>query len=217
MQHIQAELNSLRREYSLTVLDETGIDKNPIQQFEQWYKEAIKAELIDPNAMTLSTASKEGKPSSRIVLLREFGTQGFVFYSNYNSRKGREIKENPYVVLSFFWIELERQIHIEGKIKPQSAAESEAYFNTRPRESQLGAWASAQSEHIKDRAELDNKMLELSAKYKDKPVPCPNFWGGYCLEPTQIEFWQGRPNRLHDRILYTLKANELWQIDRLSP
>lgn len=217
MKDLQKHINTLRRDFSLEQLEESAVEKNPILQFAKWYREAIDAQLVDPNAMLVSTVSSDRKPSTRVMLLRDFDENGFVFYTNYNSRKGKEILENPYTSITFFWIELERQIRIEGKIEKQSPEESDSYFNSRPRESQLGAWASAQSTSILGRNELEGKLVEIALKFNDKEVHRPPFWGGYRLKPTHIEFWQGRPSRLHDRIVYSLTDEGSWEIGRLSP
>ncbi|MGZ4157390.1 MAG: pyridoxamine 5'-phosphate oxidase, partial [Bacteroidia bacterium] len=185
-------------------------------QFEKWFKEAVDSKVHEPNAMTVATATIDGKPSARILLLRNFSEKGFVFYTNYTSRKGEEILENPNCALLFFWPELERQVRIEGVLKKQTAEESDKYFNTRPRTSKLGAWTSEQSKVIANRKVLDEEYAKLSQKYPDEAVPRPPYWGGYILKPEAIEFWQGRPSRLHDRILYTFENNK-WKIERLAP
>lgn len=210
------KLHELRKDYTKASLDETTVEKNPFIQFEKWFNEAQVARINEPNAMILSTASKDCKPSSRVVLLKEFSKDGFVFYMNYNSRKGNDLKENPYASLLFFWIDLERQIRIEGKVSKVSQEESEKYFKSRPLKSRLGAWASNQSSVIKKREDIIKKFMIVSAKYSLTGVPLPDFWGGYRLKPDSIEFWQGRENRLHDRIRYRLENNE-WIIERLSP
>jgi pyridoxamine 5'-phosphate oxidase len=197
-------------------LDEKDVNANPFLQFAKWFEEAVGAQVIDPNAMTVCSATKEGKPSARIVLLRNFSESGFVYYTNYNSRKGTEIEKNPNCALLFFWPELERQIRIEGIVKKQTFEESDLYFNSRPRESKISAWTSEQSKVIANREALNEKYEILNKKYPDENVPRPPYWGGYVLKPISIEFWQGRPNRLHDRILYTLENNN-WKIERLSP
>lgn len=217
MSDIQQYIATVRKDYASQSLDEQHIDKNHIKQFEKWFDEAVKAEVPEPNAMTLATATANGKPSTRIVLLRGFDEKGFVFYTNYSSKKGMELIKNPYASLNFFWHEIERQVRIEGKIEKVSPKQSDEYFASRPKGSQLGAWASTQSRVIKNREELEAKMLELEIKYKTKTVPRPPYWGGFCLSPTLIEFWQGRPNRLHDRIQYELQQNGKWIIQRLAP
>lgn len=206
----------LRKEYSLKTLSEESVDENPFKQFEEWMKEAIKINYIDANSMMLSTVSSDGKPSSRIVLLKGFDMNGFTFYTNYKSSKGNDMEQNPWVSLSFFWISLERQIHIKGKVSKISSQESDEYFATRPRESQLAAWTSSQSNVIANRSILDNKYKELEKLYADKLVPRPPHWGGYLVEPFSIEFWQGRESRLHDRILFN-KTKKDWLISRVAP
>lgn len=216
MEDLRNYLNSIRYDFAKQTLDERDVIANPIMQFAKWFEEAIGAQVLDPNAMTVCSATKAGKPSARILLLRNFSESGFVYYTNYTSRKGTEIAENPNCALLFFWPELERQIRIEGEVQKQTAEESDLYFKTRPRESKIGAWTSEQSKIISNREVLNKEYEKLSKKYPDENVPRPPYWGGYLLKPNTIEFWQGRPNRLHDRILYT-KKNENWKIERLSP
>ncbi|MES2590270.1 MAG: pyridoxamine 5'-phosphate oxidase [Bacteroidota bacterium] len=216
MEDLRLYINTLRHDFAKQSLDEKEVNPSPIQQFETWFKEAVDAKVNEPNAMTVSTATKEGKPSARILLLRNFTDEGFVYYTNYTSRKGRELTENPYCALLFFWPELERQVRIEGRIQQQTPEESEIYFNTRPRSSKLGAWTSEQSKVIANREVLNVQYTKLSEKYPDEQVPRPPHWGGYLLKPTTVEFWQGRPSRLHDRILYTAE-NDGWKIERLAP
>lgn len=216
MEDLRNYLNSIRHDFAKQTLDELDVIDNPIDQFAKWFEEAVGAQVIDPNAMTLCSATKEGKPSARIVLLRNFSENGFVYYSNYNSRKGSEIADNPNCALLFFWPELERQIRIEGIVQKQSSEESDLYFNSRPRESKLGAWTSEQSKIISNREVLNKEYEKISLQYPDENVPRPPHWGGYLLKPSTIEFWQGRPNRLHDRILYTIENNN-WKIERLAP
>lgn len=216
MEDLRLYINTLRHDFSKQTLDEKDVNKNPVLQFEKWFKEAVDSKVNEPNAMTVCTASKAGKPSARILLLRNFNEEGFVFYTNYNSRKGADIAENPQAALLFFWPELERQVRIEGFLEKQSSAESDVYFNTRPRGSKLGAWSSAQSKVLDSRKVLDDNYEMYSKKFPSDEVPRPDFWGGYILKPQSIEFWQGRPSRMHDRILYTLKNGE-WKIERLAP
>ncbi|MGQ0829595.1 MAG: pyridoxamine 5'-phosphate oxidase [Bacteroidota bacterium] len=216
MDDLRKYINNLRSDFAKEKLDEKDVNTNPFLQFEAWFKEAVEAKVNEPNAMSLSTATKAGKPSSRIVLLRNFDDDGFVFYTNYTSRKGTEILKNPHVALLFFWPELERQVRIEGVLKKQSKEVSDSYFQSRPRGSKLGAWTSAQSKIVESRKVLDEEYEKLSKKYPDEHVPRPPHWGGYVLKPVSIEFWQGRPGRLHDRILYTYKNNK-WKIERLAP
>jgi len=216
MEDLRLYINTLRHDFSKQTLDEKNVSINPILQFEKWFKEAVDAHVNEPNAMTVCTATKEGKPSARILLLRNFNEDGFVYYTNYASRKGTEINTNPNCALLFFWPELERQVRIEGSVQKQSAEESDLYFNTRPRGSKLGAWTSEQSRVIANRDVLNEEYEKISKKYPDENVPRPPHWGGYLLNPTSIEFWQGRPSRLHDRILYVLENNN-WKIERLAP
>jgi pyridoxamine 5'-phosphate oxidase len=207
---------ALRNDYAAKSLDEQTVLKNPFEQFELWMTEAISEAVDEPNAMTLATATRDGKPSSRIVLLRGFSPKGFVFFTNYDSQKGAELTENPQASLLFFWAKLERQIRIEGVVSKASRKTSEDYFATRPRESQIGAWASAQSRVIANRRELEEKIIELEAHFEGKKIPLPPFWGGFVVKPFSFEFWQGRKNRLHDRLLYR-KTSSAWKIERLSP
>jgi len=211
------KLESLRREYSRKAITKENVQDDPFDQFSAWFDEAMESDVTDANAMTLATADSSGQPSSRIVLLKGFDSEGFRFYTNYESRKGHDLKENPKASLNFFWPALERQICIRGSVKKLSREESEAYFKTRPRDSQLGAWASSQSSEVRDRQELENKLSEVSSRFEQEEVPIPDFWGGYILRPDYIEFWQGRPGRLHDRILYTRESGGDWKIKRLSP
>lgn len=206
----------LRREYASRALIEAEAHDNPIQQFSLWFGEALKAELLDTNAMTLATASPDAAPSARIVLLKGFDEQGFVFYTNYESAKARELERNPRACLLLYWAELERQVRITGRVTRTSPEESATYFQSRPFESQIGAWASAQSRTIADRAVLERHYAELAAKHAGGPVPHPPFWGGYRVAPEAIEFWQGRASRLHDRLLYT-RGFGGWSRSRLAP
>jgi pyridoxamine 5'-phosphate oxidase len=215
MDDIRNYINTLRHDFSKQGLDEKDVHKNPVTQFSKWFREAVDAKASEPNAMALSTVSAEGKPSSRIVLLRNFDENGFVFYTNYTSRKGEEIMENPAAALLFFWPELERQVRIEGVLQKQTPGESDLYFNSRPRGSKLGAWTSTQSKVIANRNVLDEEYKKLEQKYPGD-VPRPAHWGGYVLKPQAIEFWQGRPGRLHDRILFTLEKDD-WKVERLAP
>jgi len=198
-------------------LDEKEVHSSPFKQFEIWFKQAETAVPILPNAMTLATATKDGTPSARVVLLKDFDESGFVFYTNYDSAKGKELDENPVAALCFYWSELGRQVRISGTIARTSRGESEAYFHTRPIDSQLGAWASNQSEVIAERAILEAKMEEMSTKYEGKVIPLPPYWGGYRVAPVVIEFWQNRSSRLHDRIRYRLVDGATWVVERLAP
>jgi pyridoxamine 5'-phosphate oxidase len=216
MELTQEMLQNLRQDYSAAELTEKEADKNPIKQFEKWFTAALTAQLYEPNVMTLATADKTGKPNARIVLLKGFDEQGFSFYTNYLSTKGKELKRNPQACLVFFWAELQRQVRIEGKVEKLDKETSEAYFHSRPQGSQIGAIASPQSQVINDRKDLEHKVDELTTTYQDKTIPKPAHWGGYLVKPTSIEFWQGRSNRLHDRIKYDL-VNGKWQMNRLAP
>lgn len=216
MSSIQKKIESSRKDYSISYLDETAIDKNPLLQFEKWMEEAIANKTEEPNAMTLSTVDDNRRVSSRIVLLRNFNENGFSFFTNYNSKKASELGNGKFCALNFFWQQIQRQVRIEGEVYKLSAKESDNYFNSRPRESQVGAHASAQSTILKNRKELEDKFAMLLKEFEGKEVPRPQNWGGFIIKPLLYEFWQGRPNRLHDRIQYTLTNNQ-WFIDRLSP
>ncbi|AFZ34402.1 Pyridoxamine 5'-phosphate oxidase [Stanieria cyanosphaera PCC 7437] len=207
----------LRQNYTLAELNQSNVEPNAIAQFAIWFEQAVEAQLLEPNAMTLATATPDGKPSARIVLLKGFDHRGFVFYTNYYSHKGRELTANNWAALVFWWGELERQVRIEGRVEKVSAEESDAYFQSRPINSQLGAWASDQSQVIPTRQVLDRKLNDLAQQYQEKPIPRPPHWGGFRVSPEIIEFWQGRPNRLHDRLKYTLQPEGNWKIERLSP
>ncbi len=209
-------LADLRREYASRALSEDQADADPIRQFATWFDEAVSAQLLDVNAMTLATVSPTGDPAARIVLLKGFDEHGFVFFTSYESAKGRELAARPRACLLFFWVELERQVRITGSVTQVSTAESDEYFHSRPFESQLGAWASAQSTPVANRALLETRFAELSAQYAGKAVPLPPFWGGYRVRPELVEFWQGRQSRLHDRLLYT-RDGANWSRSRLAP
>jgi pyridoxamine 5'-phosphate oxidase len=212
------KIADLRQDYKLQSLDQKDVAQNPIEQFKKWFTEALNSELLEPNAMTLATANAEGKPSARIVLLKDVDNQGFTFFTNYDSRKGAEMSANPHAALCFCWLELQRQIRIEGLIERIDKAASDAYFHSRPIGSQIGAWSSPQSQVIADRSVLEEREESYKKRFGTEGVqiPRPEHWGGYILKPTMIEFWQGRSSRLHDRIRYVFE-NEVWMIDRLAP
>jgi pyridoxamine 5'-phosphate oxidase len=210
----------LRTDYKRATLDESQVDADPYRQFARWFDEALKAKIPEANAMTLATAGPDGRPAARIVLLKSFDPRGFVFFTNYASRKGHELAAHPQAALLFYWVELERQVRIEGIVGTVDAAESDEYFASRPRPSQLGAWASPQSQTVADRAALEARFAEVEARYKkaSDAVPRPPQWGGYRLAPETLEFWQGRRSRMHDRIRYRRNVESGgWTIDRLAP
>jgi pyridoxamine 5'-phosphate oxidase len=207
----------LRKEYSSKNLLETDIEKNPIGQFEKWWHEAVNSQIAEVNAMTLATASGDGMPSARIMLLKGFDKNGFVFFTNYKSYKAMHLEENPKACLVFFWKELERQVRITGLVKRVPEKESDEYFLSRPVGSQVGAWTSNQSQVIESRQWLEDRYLKLTEEFKQKELKRPAHWGGYLVTPVIVEFWQGRPSRLHDRIQYTLENDGTWTIERLSP
>jgi pyridoxamine 5'-phosphate oxidase len=211
------EISHLDYEHAPHGIRRRDLDPDPIKQFSNWFTAAIEAGIRDVNAMSLATATVDGRPSVRIVLLKGFGQDGFVFFTNYESEKGCQLEANPYAALVFYWIELDRQIRISGPVEKTSREESERYFHSRPIGSQLGAWASRQSEVIDARRVLDARMAQMTERYGDKPIPLPPHWGGFRLKPDSMEFWQGRPNRLHDRFRYTRQSNDTWSIDRLAP
>ena len=210
------KIQQLRREYNLKQFNESEVNPNPLLQFEEWFNDALNAECVEPNAMTIATSTFEGKPSARLVLLKDFGNHGFSFFTNYDSKKGRQILQNPYGALVFWWAELERQVRIEGKIVKVNDDESDRYFRKRPEGSKIGAWASPQSQPIPNRKYLESLQSDFKEEFSGKTIKRPPNWGGYALQPNLYEFWQGRPNRLHDRIQYTL-LNDEWQIERLAP
>ena len=205
-----------RREYQRAQLDESTVSPDPIVEFARWMEEAVKAKVDEPEAMTLATATPDGVPSARMVLLRGFDERGFVFFTDYRSQKGLELTGNPWAALVFHWSELERQVRISGPVSPTEREESEAYFSTRPRGSRIGAWASHQSQVIPSRRQLDDRVAELESKYPGEDIPLPPHWGGFRLRPTAVEFWQGRASRLHDRLRY-VRDGDGWRIERLSP
>lgn len=208
----------LRHEYGKSKLEENNLPENPVELFEKWLKEAFEEDLPEPTAMTMATANSEGRVSSRIILLKGFDAGGFQFYTNYKSRKGQDLEENRYAAMSFFWPELERQVRIEGSVQKISERDSDLYHAARPRNNQLGAWASEQSAPIKDRHTLEGQFDAIKKAYKDHDqIPRPKHWGGYRLSPDRIEFWQGRENRLHDRIEYEADRSGRWSRQRLSP
>lgn len=209
-------VSNIRNEYSMSSLDEADVDINPIQQFSKWWNDALKSEILEVNAMTLATSTKNGKPSARIVLLKDFDERGFVFFTNYDSHKGKEIADNANAALVFFWKEIERQIRIEGIVEKVSAEESDEYFSSRPEGSRIGAWASPQSAVIKNREILNDNVEKFTSAFKNS-IPRPPHWGGYRVMPELIEFWQGRKNRLHDRIQYTKAQDGSWKVERLAP
>lgn len=209
------DLAALRRDYSRQELSEDAVAADPFVQFSNWLEDYKNSAPHELNPMTLSTAGRDGRPTSRVVLLKGFDAGGFVFFTNYGSAKAKQLAENPQAALHFFWPELERQIGIEGKVEKVSREESESYFLSRPLESRIGAWASKQSSVLNTRKQLEDKIAEVSERFGDD-VPCPQFWGGYRVVPDRFEFWQGRPSRLHDRIVYTMDGGD-WQISRLSP
>jgi pyridoxamine 5'-phosphate oxidase len=210
-------LSDLRKEYSLAGLTEKDLARDPYRQFDKWFQEAEAAKIHEPNAAVLSTASKDGRPSSRMVLLKGIDGRGFVFYTNYSSRKGMDMESNPRVSFIFPWVNLERQVIIEGPVTKTTREESEAYFHIRPRASQLAAWASSQSSIISGREALEESMKATEKKFAGVEAPLPPHWGGYRIVPETVEFWQGRRSRLHDRLRYRREASGAWTIERLSP
>lgn len=211
------DIAALRHDYVAHGLRRADLDPDPIKQFANWFGEAAAAEIRDVNAMTLSTVDADGKPDARIVLLKAISDRGFVFFTNYNGAKSRQLDANPHAALTFYWVQLERQIRVRGIVEKTSRAESEEYFRSRPLGSQLGAWASEQSQVIGDRGALEARLAEVTARFEGAEVPLPEHWGGYRVRPAEIEFWQGRTSRLHDRFRYSRQADDSWQIERLAP
>ncbi|MEE3715745.1 pyridoxamine 5'-phosphate oxidase [Tumidithrix elongata RA019] len=211
------DIHELRQEYTQAELGRKDLQESPFKQFEFWFQQACNADLQEPNAMVLATASSKGEPLVRTVLLKYFDYSGFVFFTNYESRKARQIEENPHVSLLFLWLPLQRQVQITGIAQKVSTVESLQYFLSRPKGSQLGAWSSRQSSVISSRQLLINEFEKMKHKFQDGEIPLPSFWGGYRVVPKSFEFWQGRPNRLHDRFLYTHQSDEAWEVHRLSP
>ncbi|HEY9743651.1 MAG TPA: pyridoxamine 5'-phosphate oxidase [Coleofasciculaceae cyanobacterium] len=207
----------LRKEYTFQGLSETEVHPNPFEQFKTWFNQALAAQLPEPNAMTLASATTDGKPYARIVLLKDYDERGFVFYTNYESHKGQQLVQNPWGAIAFWWTQLERQVRIEGRVEKVSELESDEYFQSRPKGSQLGAWASNQSQVIDSREVLERRLEQLKEEYENKQVPRPPHWGGFRVIPDEIEFWQGRPSRLHDRLLYRRSEDGTWKIQRLAP
>lgn len=210
-------LPKLRKSYQLAGLRRRDLAADPLDQFRKWFQQALEAGVPEPSAMTLATADPSGCPSARIVLLKGMDERGFLFYTNYQSRKGRELGENPRAALVFFWSELERQIRITGEVSRLSPEESALYFESRPRGSRLGAWASEQGQPVTNREHLIERFREYRRKFLGQPIPMPSYWGGYVLHPVRIEFWQGRVNRLHDRFQYTRSQEGAWEVARLAP
>jgi pyridoxamine 5'-phosphate oxidase len=207
----------LRKDYTQASLDVSDTLPDPIEQFQKWFKEAQDAQVLEPNAMTLSTVSAEGRPVARIVLVKDVDEQGFTFFTNYESRKGKDLEKHSYAALTFYWPELERQVRIEGRVEKVDKAASEKYFNSRPRGSQIGAWASPQSQEIPNRGILETRQRDFVERFERGDVPLPDHWGGYAVKPDHIEFWQGRSSRLHDRIVYQKQASGSWERIRLAP
>ena len=216
IEEVSNYLNQIRHDFTKAALNEDAADQNPLEQYAKWFEEAVGGQVLDPKAMVISTVNSAGKPSSRVVYTRGVTEKGMLFYTNYLSRKGHDLADNPHISINIFWPEMERQIRFEGLVQRVSDAESDAYFAARPRESQIGAWASEQSQTIANREELENRVKQFEEEFKDKDVPRPPHWGGYEVEINYAEFWQGRPARLHDRIIYELKDGK-WELHRVAP
>jgi len=215
---MKEHISHLRNHYEGELLDEKSVWPDPLDQFKYWFKEALNSKVMEPNAMMLATADKSGIPAVRTVLLKDVDENGFTFYTNYNSRKGKEMEENPNACLLFFWPELHRQVRVDGIVSKIDPAVSENYFKERPRGNQISAWASLQSSEVKSKSILEQNYKAVEEKYHDREIPFPEFWGGYCIKPLSFEFWQGQPNRLHDRILYSLDPEKKsWSVKRLAP
>lgn len=212
-----SKVDKMRIEYPNEPLDLVHAKDDPFRQFADWLQAAIDTKHVEPNAMTLATATPDGMPSARVVLLKGFDREGFVFFTNYNSRKGHEIAANPSVALCFYWDKLSRQVRVEGTIQQLETAKSDAYFQSRPRDSQIGAWVSEQSTVIANRTILEEREASIKQQYEGQKIPRPQYWGGYCVKPHNIEFWQGRPSRLHDRLRYSIQDDGKWIIQRLAP
>lgn len=217
MKESNKSIYNLRHDFEKATLNESDVDKNPSLQFEKWMHQALEAKVNEALAMTLSTANKQGKPSGRVLYLREYSDNNFAFFTNYKSRKAEDLQENPFACLTFFWHELERQVRIEGTVEFHSKEASDKYFYSRPHYSKIGAWSSPQSKVIKNRKELEDLVTDFDKRYQTEDVPRPEYWGGYVLKANYYEFWQGRKSRLHDRIAYTLQADNTWKIERLAP
>jgi pyridoxamine 5'-phosphate oxidase len=217
MDTMPPDLTGLRNEYAAHGLRRADLHSDPLQQFSAWFAAALAADIRDVNAMSLATATPDGKPSVRIVLLKGFDERGFAFFTNYDSEKGSQLEANPFAALVFYWVQLERQVRISGAVEKTSREDSAAYFHSRPMGSRLGAWASKQSEIVDARQVLDSRLTEMTERFENGDIPLPPHWGGYRVKPDKMEFWQGRPNRLHDRFRYSRRADGTWQIDRLAP
>jgi len=211
------QLSDIRTDYKKASLNEKDVAKDPFEQFDKWFEEVLHSKVEEPTAMTLASVAGNGLPSARIVLLKKVSDGGFYFFTNYESRKGRELADNPHAALVFFWKELERQVRIQGTVSKASPEMSDSYFHSRPEGSQIGAWASPQSNVVASRDVLEKKVQEMKARFNREPLYRPPFWGGFRLEPRLIEFWQGRPSRLHDRIVYTKSDSQGWKMERLAP